>query len=128
MLDDGLTYEAIIERLGESGRHLNYHNLKQWRKGGYQDYLKVQARKQSAEIRDLYARKIIESTAASDLPAATLQLLSKEYFDVLLDFDPKQLETEIRNNGTSYTRLLNSMTRISNVALELKKQSAVKCG
>ena len=127
MLDNGLTYDAIIQRLVEPGRHLNYHNLKQWRKGGYQDYLKAQARKQSAKVRDLYALKIIESTPASDLAATTLQLLSKEYFDVLLNFDAKQLETEMKTNGTSYTRLLNSMTRVSNIALALKKQSATKC-
>ena len=44
LLSDGLTYEAIIAKLGEDGKHLNYHNLKRWRQGGYQDWRREQQR------------------------------------------------------------------------------------
>src|SRR5258706_8651434 len=39
MLDDGVPYKAIIERLGDAGKHLNEDNISNWRLGGYQDYL-----------------------------------------------------------------------------------------
>ena len=39
MIDDGVPYKAIIERLGEAGKHLNDDNIGNWRLGGYQDYL-----------------------------------------------------------------------------------------
>src|SRR5437773_11119573 len=42
MLDDGVTYNTIIERLGEAGKHLNQDNISNWRLGGYHDYLKAQ--------------------------------------------------------------------------------------
>src|SRR5690242_20589736 len=43
MIDDGVPYKVIIEKLGETGKHLNESNLSNWRLGGYQDYLKAQA-------------------------------------------------------------------------------------
>src|SRR6266700_5861447 len=41
MLDDGVPYKAIIQKLGEPGKHLNEDNLSNWRLGGYQDYLRA---------------------------------------------------------------------------------------
>src|SRR6266545_5743418 len=43
MLDDGLPYKLIIEKLGPAGQHLNEDNLSNWRLGGYQDSLKALA-------------------------------------------------------------------------------------
>src|SRR6266480_3230521 len=42
MLDDGVPYKTIIERLSDAGKHLNEDNISNWRLGGYQDYLKAQ--------------------------------------------------------------------------------------
>src|SRR5271166_6144938 len=50
MLDDGVPYKVIIEKLGPAGQHLNEDNLSNWRLGGYQDYLKAQAINDRARI------------------------------------------------------------------------------
>ena len=52
LLLDGLTYEAIIARLGEQGKHLNYHNLKRWRQGGYQDWLITREAGDRSQLRE----------------------------------------------------------------------------
>src|SRR5579859_7173151 len=43
MILDGVPYPAIIQSLGEDGKHLNCMNLTRWRKGGYKDWLAEQA-------------------------------------------------------------------------------------
>src|ERR1043166_31662 len=42
MLDEGLAYKEIIQRLGEHGKHLNKQNISRWKQGPYQEYLKDQ--------------------------------------------------------------------------------------
>src|SRR5262245_58747640 len=39
MLDEGLPYKEIIQRLGEHGKNLSKQNLSRWKQGAYQDYL-----------------------------------------------------------------------------------------
>src|SRR5690349_14405438 len=39
MIDDGLTYAQIIERLGDAGKTLNKDNLSRWRLHQHQDWL-----------------------------------------------------------------------------------------
>src|SRR5437773_4525183 len=43
MLQDGLTYAAIIDQLGEDGKGLVISNLSRWKDGGYQDWLLEQS-------------------------------------------------------------------------------------
>src|SRR5262245_8267989 len=42
MILDGVPYPAIIQSLGDQGKHLNCINLTRWRKGGYMDWLAEQ--------------------------------------------------------------------------------------
>src|SRR5438128_12683110 len=58
MLDDGVPYKTIIEKLGDAGKQLREDNIGNWRAGGYQDYLKAQmisdrARAQTESAADL---------------------------------------------------------------------------
>src|SRR5204863_1726731 len=39
MLQDGFTYPAIIESLGDDGKGLIPSNISRWKDGGYQDWL-----------------------------------------------------------------------------------------
>jgi len=43
MIQDGLSYPAIIKSLGDSGKHLTVLNLSRWRRGGYKDWLLEQS-------------------------------------------------------------------------------------
>src|SRR3954468_18578267 len=40
MLQDGVPYQQIMERLGPHGDALNEQNITNWKKGGYQDWLR----------------------------------------------------------------------------------------
>jgi hypothetical protein len=69
MLLDGLTYEAIINQLGPERRHLNYHNLKRWRQGGYQDWLIARQSADASQLRHHFVQKIISQSDPKDLPS-----------------------------------------------------------
>src|SRR6267154_3104363 len=55
MIQDGVPYAAVIERLGEAGKGLGISNLSRWKDGGYRDWLleqnwlaDIRARQESA--------------------------------------------------------------------------------
>src|SRR5438105_15415100 len=43
MIQDGVSYNAIVANLGKKGKGLDISNLSRWRSGGYQDWLAEQA-------------------------------------------------------------------------------------
>ncbi|MDB6059686.1 MAG: hypothetical protein JWO95_3530, partial [Verrucomicrobiales bacterium] len=45
LLDDGVEYAEIIKTLGDAGKGLTKHNVSQWARGGYRDWIKEQERK-----------------------------------------------------------------------------------
>ncbi len=112
MLRDGLTYAAIIEKLGAPGKHLNYHNLKRWRQGGYQDWLKALQRREYARIRQQFAEKLIAQTEPADLPSKTAQTLALRFLDVLLDFDREACLQQLATDPSAFIRLLNTLLKL----------------
>ena len=62
MLDDGVPYKAIIEKLGEAGKHLNEDSISNWRLGGYQDYLKAQLINDRARTQTEAAADVLRDT------------------------------------------------------------------
>src|SRR5436190_18635484 len=62
MLDDGLPYKTIIVKLGETGRHLSEDNIGNWRRGGYQDYLKTQVLSDRARAQTEAAADVLRDT------------------------------------------------------------------
>src|SRR6266436_5471586 len=43
MIQDGVSYAGITEKLGPEGNELDISNLSRWKDGGYQDWLAEQA-------------------------------------------------------------------------------------
>src|SRR6266404_5648710 len=43
MIQDGVSYTAIVANLGKKGKGLDISNLSRWKSGGYQDWLAEQA-------------------------------------------------------------------------------------
>src|SRR5205807_3601787 len=84
MLDDGLTYAAIIHRLGPHGRGMNYHSLKRWFRGGYQDHLRTERDKAASHIHHQFVEKLLREKDINCLPDA----VSAELLQLLLDLQP----------------------------------------
>src|SRR5436189_4825362 len=62
MLDDGVPYKTIIQKLGEAGKHLNKDSISNWRSGGYQDYLKAHLINDRARTQTEAAADVVRET------------------------------------------------------------------
>ena len=111
MLLDGFTYEVIINKLGPEGRHLNYHNLKRWRQGGYQDWLIARQSADASQLRHLAVQKMISQSDPKDLPSRIKAALAAQHLQSVLDFDPVALEECLHTDPSNYISLLNVIAR-----------------
>jgi hypothetical protein len=116
---DGLTYEAIIARLGEQGKHLNYHNLKRWRQGGYQDWLLARQAADRSKLRQQFLQKLINRTNHQDLPSTLNSAVALQYLDSFLDLDTASLAENLQADPGSFFSLMNSVAKNSEVACKL---------
>jgi hypothetical protein len=125
MLEDGLHYKTIIEKLGSEGKHLTEHNLSNWRLGGYQDYLKTQAINERARIQTEAAADIVRETGAPDLAQlkkVCSQIALLEYIDAIRSHGGEfALETFQRNPAKLIT-LINACCNMSNTNIAIEKR------
>ena len=124
MLDDGVPYKTIIQRLGEAGKHLTEDNLTRWRQGGYQDYLNAQLLAERARAQTEAAADIARDTGHAD--AITLQKVCNEiallqYFETLMQHGDQIARNSLRNNPAKMITLMNTICKMSHAALTIEK-------
>ena len=124
MLDDGLPYPVIIDELGEAGEGLNAQNLTNWKQGGYQDYLKVQALIEKIKAQTETAMDILRQTGDIDiskLKKACDQVAAIQLFTFLRQHGDASLRNMVAANPAKFLSILNIVCRLSGSALEHEK-------
>ena len=121
MIQDGLTYPAIIQNLGEQGKHLNVVNLSRWKKGGYMDWLAEQAFIERTRARQETPAQLVRDFDATDINHAALQLGTLHIFEALRDLGPGSLNKKLGGDCASFARLLNALARASRETMQLQK-------
>ena len=121
LLLDGLTYDAIIAKLGEPGKHLTYHNLKRWRQGGYQDWLLARQHGDRARIRQQCLQKLTRQTAPRDLASVMTSAVANQYMQFFLDFDCASLKENLEADAGSFVSLVNSLAKMAHAHLDCAK-------
>src|SRR5437899_2967688 len=81
MIQDGLTYPAILKQLGQHAKKLNTVNLCRWRKGGYQDWLAEQAFVQRIRARQETPNVLVREFDPTGVNQAALQLGSLHIYE-----------------------------------------------
>jgi hypothetical protein len=115
MLDDGLPYKQIIQRLGPAGAHLNEDNLSNWRLGGYQDYLKTIALNDRAHLQIESAAQVVAdkpSLDQRDLEAACRRIAVLHYMNALLRHGNHLAQEALARNPAKIITLMNALTRL----------------
>ena len=123
LLLDGLTYDAIIAKLGEPGKHLTYHNLKRWRQGGYQDWLLARQHGDRARIREQVLQKLTAQAAPGNLSSLMTSAVATQYMQFFLDFDHASLKENLEADAGSFISLLNSLAKTAHAGLDCAKAS-----
>ena len=124
MLDDGIPYKIIIERLGEPGRHINEDNLSNWRLGGYQDYAKAQVINDRARYQTEAAADLIRGEGHLD-PAQANRVCSEiaalHYMEVLMQHGEQIALDSLKKNPAKMITLCNTLCNMANTGLAYDK-------
>jgi hypothetical protein len=127
MIDDGLPYKAIIQKLGGAGKHLNEDNLSNWRLGGYQDHLKAQVLQDRARTQTEAAADLLRDGGDVDL-AKLRQICTQigllQYLDTLRTHGEQLAREALQKNPAKLITLMNACSHASNanIAIEKSKQ------
>jgi hypothetical protein len=121
MLDDGIPYADLIKRLGDHGADLNEDQVRRWKTGGYQDYLRDQKLLAQCRSRNDRLAEILSSAGQLSGFQATQQIASSHMFEVLADFGPDFLRDTLRQNPMNYFRMLNAFSRLTNGGLKCER-------
>jgi hypothetical protein len=118
MLEDGLTYTQIIDHLGPHGRGLTLDNLSQWKKGGYQDWLRDQFWRDNLLSRQEALTGLLAAAEPLQLPEVGLQVAVMGICELLRDLcqDP----AERKNDSDKFVRVANSLARLSRSIVQLQ--------
>src|ERR1043166_2289177 len=118
MLRDGLPYASIIAQLGDPGKELTYHNLKSWRKGGYQEWLQKQERTDRARAKEEFALEILREKDASKMHEAVLQVTAAQLCQFLAEFDAATLKEKLQGDPHNFGRLLALLPKLSDSGMK----------
>jgi len=127
MIEDGVLYKVIIEKLGEAGKHLNEDNLSNWRLGGHQDYLRAQLIKDRARAQTEAAADVIRGTGHLDpvlLNRACGDIAMLQYMDTLLDHGEQIAHDSLKKNPAKMITLINACCNMSNATIAIEKRQS----
>jgi hypothetical protein len=119
MLDDGVSYKAIIEKLEQStDPPLPYKlleiNISRWKDNGYQRYLRHQEWRDQLRILRENGSDMSELADGPKFQETLIQIALTEMFRVLQ-------EGELKPDSLNYIRLFNALARLNREALGLRK-------
>jgi len=121
MLDDGFTYAAIIESLGEHGKGLDEDHIRRWKARGYQEYLRQQRLLEQCRSRSDRSLSQLRSSNPLNGFQATQQLATAQICETVADVGTDILREALAANPLNYFRMLNSFARLTNGGIKCER-------
>ena len=124
MIDDGLPYKVIIQKLGPAGQHLNEDNLSNWRLGGYKDYLKAHALNERARYQTEAAADVLREEGHINpvhLQNVCTEIALVHFMDTLIRHGEQIAQDSLKKNPAKLITLCNALCNMSNVGLQFDK-------
>jgi hypothetical protein len=112
LLLDGNTYPEVIAALGVEGKDLNEDNIRSWHKGGYQDFLASEERKEALQSTRETAVDLLNEKAAMPVQDASRTIAAAQLYELLLSFDPRSFAEALAEKPELYLRLVNALSRL----------------
>lgn len=113
MILDGFPYAKILETLGEPVKHINEDNLGDWKKGGYEDWLRDLDRKDDLRLTRDAALSLVSEKAGGTVQDAGLAVAAAQLYELLLKFNPRAIAESLADKPELYFRIINSLSRLS---------------
>jgi hypothetical protein len=121
LIDDGVEYDEIIKTLGVHGKGLTKHNISQWARGGYCDWVKEQERK---VLLAGNFEKVVDTMAKAspeEIPDLVTKLLAARMGGLLSELTPQELQQNSEKDPRTLARLLALVPKLSREALRTRK-------
>ena len=113
MLDEGTTYEAIIEWLDQNGfPSINKVNMHNWHKGGFRDWLREQERLENQSAQREWLGDIITQSQPGDLHQCIYTLFASQIMDSLFGINTGKLKEGLAARPRDYIALMNGFRRM----------------
>ena len=123
MMHEGLSSRAILEKLGGDRHGLNQNNLSTWKRGGFLDWQRENKWEAELKAQQQFALHLLLTNDETKLPQVVLQIAATQVFQALREVMPTNLKGKFDAGASEYTRLLNSIARISRSSLVFSKYS-----
>jgi hypothetical protein len=124
MIQDGVPYLQIIQRLSPDTASLTEDNLSKWRSSGYQDWLRGLHIAEDLQCKHELAQSIIARSADDNAAGqALIQIIAGNLLEFLSETDPARLRESLLSDADKFTRFLNAMVRVADggIRCELHK-------
>jgi Lhr-like helicase len=121
MLRDGCPAKDVIMFLEQHEIRVDEDVVSRWRQGGYQDWLKEQARLDDMRFRREFALQIVKENDGSKIHEATLQIAATQLYETLADFDLMPLKELLKEKPENYPKVVNAIAKLSKGALDVQK-------
>jgi hypothetical protein len=127
MLDDGIPYHVIIDELGEAGEGLNAQNLTNWKKGGYQEWVKnqdlIERTRAQTELAIDLLRQTDGTANAARVVEACHMVGATQLMEALLDHGDEAIKKLLVDKPETYIRILNIVCRLADSGLRYEKHN-----
>jgi len=120
-LRDGLSSPEIIKRLGDAGQGLNPGHFHEYRKRGYQDWLRQREWLEHLTSKSEFSTDILSTEASGTLHEAGLRLAAAQMFDQLMRFSSASAGENAQPEPEQFARLVNALARLTREALAFQK-------
>ena len=122
MIRDGLTYNAIREKLGETGKDLKHYHFVRWKKRAYPLWLKKQEVREDTNALIKFILTLAPEQNARELHSAIQQIAASRVCQLVLSLDLPALKQKLQNDPQAVIRLLDSLPKLAKSGMDCERQ------
>lgn len=124
MIRDCVPYKTIIETLGKPVRHIKERNFTNWKKHGYQAWLKQQEESDRARMATNLALAAAKSNESMVVHQATIHLVATQLQEALAKLNTKSIRECLEDDPGNFAKLVNAIARLSEGGLRFERYHA----
>ncbi len=121
LLDDGFSYRAVREQLGDIGKHLTNDNIRRWKKGGYQDHLRQLRLSDESRGRFELTLDLAREEPGIDVYQAAHKIAAGLIAEAVAEIGADSLREAIKANPLNLLRMLKSLSRLTAGAIKCER-------
>jgi len=116
-----LLLSSNLGKTRSRGQGLSKHHISEWKQGGYLDWQRENQWLEELRAQQQFALEMLLSGDQNKFPHVVLQIAATQIFQALRKVIPDNLNGKFDADPASYTRLLNSLSRLSRSSLYFTK-------